>query len=206
MSQLHQLDAIERLVDIFDTVGIVYAIEGSIASSFHGAMRYTQDADMAVRSFLPLADQFFNLAKNEFYVSEQAMRDALNSAGSFNVIHFETAFKIDVFVLGPGEFEQHVLERREKVRLNDVSRRDVCVVSPEDIILLKLRWFLAPRPRSRGRARSSPRGARCTVPSSPTADVGFWLFGSFCATTRFRGASEPSRFAGRPAGFVVRLN
>ena len=200
MSQLHQLDAIERLVDIFDTVGIVYAIGGSIASSFHGAMRYTQDADMAVRSFLPLADQFFNLAKNEFYVSEQAMRDALNSAGSFNVIHFETAFKIDVFVLGPGEFEQHVLERREKVRLNDVSRRDVCVVSPEDIILLKLRWFLATE------CTSQQQWADILGPSSPTADVGFWLFGSFCATTRFRGASEPSRFAGGPAGFVVRLN
>lgn len=143
MTELHQLDAVERMIDIFDTVGIVYAIGGSIASSFHGAMRYTQDADIAAKPFSPLADQFFGLAKNEFYVSEQAMRNALNSGSSFNVIHFETAFKIDIFVLGPGEFERHLLERRQRVRLGDASRRDVCVVSAEDIILLKLRWFRA---------------------------------------------------------------
>jgi hypothetical protein len=27
------------------------------------------------------------------------------------------------------------------LRLSETSRRDVCVVSPEDIVLLKLRWF-----------------------------------------------------------------
>ena len=69
------------------------------------------------------------------------MEEALSSHRSFNVIHFETSFKVDLFVQGPSEFEQRLLERGKRLRLSDTGRRDVAVVSPEDIILLKLRWF-----------------------------------------------------------------
>ncbi len=69
------------------------------------------------------------------------MEEALRSHGSFNVIHFATAFKIDLFVRGPSEYEGRLWERRHMLRLSDESSRDVSVVSPEDIILLKLGWF-----------------------------------------------------------------
>jgi len=103
--------------------------------------RFTQDADIAVKPFLPVADEFFNAVKDEFYVSKEAMGEALRSHGSFNLIHFETSFKIDLFVQGPSEFEQQLLIRSRRVKLSTPGSREVCVVSPEDIVLLKLRWF-----------------------------------------------------------------
>jgi len=141
VGETRHLDVVERLVDVFDTLGIAYAIGGSVASSTYGTMRFTQDTDIVVQPFPRTADKFYDSVKDEFYISEEAMQQALNSCGSFNLIHFETSFKIDVFVLGPGEFEQRLLARRRTAKLSDASRRDLSVVSPEDIILLKLRWF-----------------------------------------------------------------
>jgi hypothetical protein len=134
-------EIIERLTDVLDSLGICYAIGGSVASSLYGTVRFTRDADITVQSFSPFAGRLYELLKDEFYVSREAMEEALRSHGSFNVIHFETAFKIDLFIQGPGEFEGRLLDRRHVLRLSDMSPRDVCVVSPEDIILLKLRWF-----------------------------------------------------------------
>jgi hypothetical protein len=134
-------EVIERLADVLDSLGLRYAIGGSVASALYGTVRFTRDADITVQPFSPLADRLYELLKEEFYVSREAMDEALRSHGSFNVIHFETAFKIDLFIQGPGEFEGRLLDRRHMLRLSDTSSRDISVVSPEDIILLKLRWF-----------------------------------------------------------------
>ncbi|MCX5647256.1 MAG: hypothetical protein NTZ17_21625 [Phycisphaerae bacterium] len=136
-------EVIERFADVLDSLGIRYAIGGSVASALYGIVRFTRDADITVQPFSSVADKLFDLLKEAFYVGREAMEEALRSHGSFNVIHFETAFKIDIFVQGPGEFEQRLLVRRKKARLSDTSRRDLYIVSPEDIILLKLRWFSA---------------------------------------------------------------
>ena len=132
---------IERLADVLDGLGIRYAIGGSLASALYGTVRFTRDADITVQPFSSAADRLCDLLEDEFYVSRQGMEEALRSYRSFNVIHFETAFKIDIFVQGPSELEQRLLDRSRMLRLSDASRRDVSVVSPEDIVLLKLCWF-----------------------------------------------------------------
>lgn len=141
MGEVQYIEIVQRLIRVLDTLDIPYAIGGSMASSTYGMRRFTQDADIAVRPFLPVADKFFDMVKDEFYISKEAMEEALRSHGSFNLIHFETSFKIDLFVQRPSEFEQQLLIRSRRVKLTDTAAREVCVVSPEDIILLKLRWF-----------------------------------------------------------------
>ncbi|OHB63408.1 MAG: hypothetical protein A2Y76_13965 [Planctomycetes bacterium RBG_13_60_9] len=136
-------EVVERLTDLLDSLGVRYAVGGSIASSLYGTVRFTRDADITVQLSSPVADKLYDLLKDEFYVSRQAMEEALSLRRSFNIIHFETAFKVDLFVQGSSEFEQRLLERSRRLRLSGTSRRDVCVVSPEDIVLLKLRWFEA---------------------------------------------------------------
>jgi hypothetical protein len=132
---------IERLADVLDSLSIRYAIGGSVASALYGTVRFTRDADITVQPFSRVADRLYGLLKDEFYVSREAMEEALRSHGSFNVIHFETAFKIDLFIQGPSAFEGGLWDRRRMLRLSDMSPRDVSVVSPEDIVLLKLRWY-----------------------------------------------------------------
>ncbi|MDY0357761.1 MAG: hypothetical protein RBR19_17900 [Sedimentisphaerales bacterium] len=139
MSELREIQVLERLAEVLDSLGIPYAIGGSIASSVYGTVRFTRDADIAVLPFAAAADRFYAMLKDEFYVSEEAMQQALSCCGSFNIVHFETAFKIDLFLLGPSEFEQQLLVRSRMVRLGETPESDLCFVSPEDVILLKLR-------------------------------------------------------------------
>ena len=139
MSEMREIEVLEHLADVLDTLGIPYAIGGSIASSMYGTVRFTRDADIGVYPFTSVADKFYAMLKDEFYVSEEAMQQALGCCGSFNIIHFETAFKIDFFLLGPGDFEQQLVVRSKMVRLGESPESDLCFVSPEDVILLKLR-------------------------------------------------------------------
>jgi len=132
---------IERLADVLDSLGVRYAVGGSVASALYGTVRFTRDADLTVKPFSQVADRLYELLQDEFYISREAMEEALRSHGSFNVIHFETAFKIDLFIQGPRALEGRLWERRHMLKLSDESSRDVPVVSPEDIILLKLDWF-----------------------------------------------------------------
>jgi hypothetical protein len=139
VSELREIQVLERLAEVLDALGIPYAIGGSIASSVYGTVRFTRDADIAMLPFPSAADKFYTMLKDEFYVNEEAMQQALGCCGTFNIIHFDTAFKIDIFLLGPSDFEQQLLVRSRMVRLGETPESDLCFVSPEDVILLKLR-------------------------------------------------------------------
>ncbi len=141
MSDGEQVAVIKKLTDVLDELKIMYAIGGSIASSLYGTVRFTQDADITVKAFRGVVDQLYERLKDKFYLSRDAMAQALDSAGSFNTIHLETSFKIDVFIQGPSEFERQLLVRSRRVRLSNSEEKRFCVVSPEDIVLLKLGWY-----------------------------------------------------------------
>jgi hypothetical protein len=109
--------------------------------SLYGKVRFTRDADITVEPFAKQAQNLFDALKPHYYVSKEAMSQALEQHSSFNVIHLESAFKIDVFVRKDTAFEKQVLDRRKELKLSDAFEKSFFVVSPEDIILLKLRWY-----------------------------------------------------------------
>ncbi len=141
MDSPQELKTIRKLTDLLDQLNIVYAIGGSIASSIYGVVRFTQDADITVSPFPSVADELYEILKDGFYISKQAMYQALESRGSFNVIHFETSFKIDIFVQADDDFEKQLLARSRKIDLGDLLDKALSFISPEDIILLKLKWY-----------------------------------------------------------------
>lgn len=141
MDNIQEIAVIQTLTDVLDKLNIPYAISGSMASSLYGAVRFTQDADITVEPFLPVADELYRILKKDFYISQEAMYNALHSRTSFNLIHFATAFKIDLFVMADSEFQKQMFSRRRKFPLGDSSAKPLSFVSPEDIILLKLDWY-----------------------------------------------------------------
>ena len=66
---MREIEVLERLAAVLDTLGIPYAIGGSIASSMYGTVRFTRDADIGVYPFTSVADKFYQMLKDEFYVS-----------------------------------------------------------------------------------------------------------------------------------------
>jgi hypothetical protein len=143
MSEPQELLVLAEFAGALDELGIAYAIGGSVASSIYGQVRFTQDVDITTEPFDDRAEKLYELLKSQYYINKQAMYQALKSGESFNVIHFETAFKIDVFVRKETAFQRQLLARRRLLRLSDSIDRDFSIVSPEDVILLKLQWYRA---------------------------------------------------------------
>ena len=141
MSDSKELLILEDFTGILEQLGIAYAIGGSLASSIYGKVRFTQDADITVEPFESRAENLFERLKPSYYISQEAMYEALKRHSSFNIIHYESAFKIDVFISGSTTFEKQLMSRKKQVKLSGSMEKLFLVVSPEDIILLKLQWY-----------------------------------------------------------------
>jgi len=124
-----------------DALGVPYAIGGSFASALHGVMRATMDADLVADLRLEHAEPLAQALGDVFYADVEMIRDAIHHHSSFNVIHLETMFKVDVFVAKPRAFDRSQLERRQLHLLSEDPEHRVFVISAEDIILSKLEWY-----------------------------------------------------------------
>lgn len=136
---MNQKETLFDLLKRLDHHQIEYFITGSFASNLHGVPRMTQDADIIVRASL---NQLLKLAQDlskEFYVTEEAVREAVRLQRMFNVIHFEAGYKFDLIPLKDDSFDQSRFQRRLSVTLDD---KIVYFSSAEDIILAKLQWSL----------------------------------------------------------------
>jgi hypothetical protein len=76
-----------------------------------------------------------------FYADVEMMREAVRHHSSFNVIHLDTMFKVDVFVAKPREFDRSQLARRQSYVLSENPPRRAYITSAEDIVLAKLEWY-----------------------------------------------------------------
>lgn len=124
-----------------EQIGIPYAVGGSLASSLHGVMRSTLDVDIVADMKLEHVRPLVAALAQEFYADDDMMREAIERHSSFNLIHYETAFKVDIFIRKRRAFDQMQLKRRRMAVIATDPERSIYVVSPEDTILAKLEWY-----------------------------------------------------------------
>jgi hypothetical protein len=139
-----QGDAIHVILlvtDVFEKMRIPYAVGGSISSSVHGIMRSTMDVDIVADMRLEHISGFIEALSTAFYADDEMIRDAVNRRCSFNLIHFATAYKVDVFIPKQRAFDRMQLERRVATLITAEPERTIYVTSPEDIILSKLELY-----------------------------------------------------------------
>lgn len=134
------VSALLPVVQAFDDLGVAYLIGGSVASTHHGIARTTLDADLVAD--LPEAKVRALVSRLEatYYIDADSIRDAIRRRASFNVIHLESAFKVDVYVLSDRPFDRTSFTRARASRL-DPEVREMLIESPEDVILHKLEWY-----------------------------------------------------------------
>ncbi|MDL1877717.1 hypothetical protein FBQ85_21515 [Cytophagia bacterium CHB2] len=122
-----------------DHLKIPYYISGGVASIIYGEPRLTNDADLVIRIFPFHIPKLVQAFENEFVISAGAIQTALQGRRAFNMIHVDTAFKIDFYPISDDDdLEIDAFARR---RLNDIGAGEVWLASAEDVILAKLRWF-----------------------------------------------------------------
>lgn len=123
-----------------DKLGIVYLVGGSFASSVHGIPRSTEDVDFLVELSHASVEALVAELSPRFYIDADMIRDAIDRRATFNVIHLETMFKVDMFVSSGSALLREEMSRRQGFDLGDPARR-VYVCSPEDIVVQKLDWY-----------------------------------------------------------------
>ena len=132
-----------RVVRILDELGIAYVLGGSLASSLVGEPRATADIDLAILIDLDQASALVRALSRDFYISEEAVKDAVRRGTSFNAVHLESVTKVDLFVLGDDVLDRRQLERRVRVLVTEDPPQQLWIGSAEDQILRKLAWYRA---------------------------------------------------------------
>lgn len=80
-----------QITGVLDRLGIRYLVGGSLASSVHGEPRSTNDIDLVVDFREEHIEAFVEAVRPDYYASVDAIRDAVRSGHSFNVIHMDAA-------------------------------------------------------------------------------------------------------------------
>jgi len=134
------LAATTPVVEALEQLEVPYHIGGSVASSLNGIPRLTIDVDIVANLKLEHVRPLIRLLEADYYIDEDAVRDAIQRRSSFNVIHLASILKVDVFIPKSRLFDQEELHRVRLITLES-SERSFYVASPEGTILNKLEWF-----------------------------------------------------------------
>jgi hypothetical protein len=127
-----------RVVAALDRADVPYMITGSVASASWGAPRATQDIDIVIAPVLGSLQRLLaEFPTEKYYVSREAALDAYGRESLFNVIDFETGWKIDLVMRKARPFSQTEFDRRIKETL---FGQEVFVATAEDVLLAKLEW------------------------------------------------------------------
>jgi hypothetical protein len=121
---------------------IEYFITGSVASIVYGEPRLTHDIDTALSlneyNAVRISEAFL---LKEFYCPplEIIKNEALRSnRGHFNIIHLETGFKADIYIIGNDDFQLWALANKKEI---EFLGKKLPIAPPEYVIIKKLEFY-----------------------------------------------------------------
>lgn len=132
--------ALLPVVEALEALGVPYHVGGSVASSFTGIARTTQDADLVADLQSQHAAPLSRSLEGRYYADPERIAHGISRRSSFNVIHLDTMYKVDVFVSKDTPFARDNMERRISLEIPGLGR-SLYLASPEDIVLHKLLWY-----------------------------------------------------------------
>ncbi len=139
-------ETLRDFVSLFDRLGLSYAVMGGLAVRVYGIPRPTYDVDFTVAIARERLPELYRAITDAGYtVPEPYESGWIDQIAGMPVVksrfYFEgTAIDVDIF-LAESAYQESLMSRRARHPLDD---RLVWLVSPEDLILLKL---IAHRPR-----------------------------------------------------------
>jgi hypothetical protein len=130
-----------RVTGVLEELGVPYVIGGSLASTLHGMIRTTQDSDIITGMGSEHIASFVSSLQGDFFVDEEMIADAIQHNSSFNIIHRDTMFKVDIFIPRPRPFQQSQISRAQRQSFALENEISANFASAEDTVLSKLEWY-----------------------------------------------------------------
>jgi hypothetical protein len=129
---------IERITGLLDEAEVPYMLTGSFASGFYGSPRASQDIDIVVAPKLGTLKRFLRLLpEDKYYVDHDAALDAYGAESLFNVVDFQTGWKVDLIVRKSRPFSIAEFDRKARAEFAGAL---IFVASAEDVLIAKLEW------------------------------------------------------------------
>ncbi|MHB9112359.1 MAG: nucleotidyl transferase AbiEii/AbiGii toxin family protein [Thermoleophilia bacterium] len=132
-----ELELIKYVASRLKEAGIEYMMTGSMAMAVYATPRMTRDIDMIIQVSTDDTGKIVSLFRDDFYIDETSVRQAVQNRGMFNIIHNKSIIKVDFIVRKDEKYRALEFLRRQQI---DIEGVPVSIVAPEDLILSKLVW------------------------------------------------------------------
>jgi hypothetical protein len=139
---MQELESFLVFIRKFNSLNIQYMTTGSVAGIVYGEPRLTHDIDIVLKIFGDHASQICKIfPPDEFYCPpEEVIRteSCRESRGNFNIIHHETGFKADIYLIGKDPLHLWAFAKRRKIEING---EPVFFAPPEYVVIRKLEYY-----------------------------------------------------------------
>ncbi|MEK7635696.1 MAG: DUF6036 family nucleotidyltransferase [Patescibacteria group bacterium] len=131
-------EVFKKVINLLSKYNIPYMLTGGLAVTVWGRARSTLDIDIVLDIKKDDIKRLANAFQKDFHIDEETIEMALDKKISFNAIDRETNTTIDCYLVGNNKYEAGRFQR--KIIRNMLGIK-VNVISPEDLILIKLQWY-----------------------------------------------------------------
>jgi hypothetical protein len=139
---MQDLNLFALYIDILGKHQIPYFVTGSVASIVYGDPRLTHDIDFVINLNNVNIDIFLKaFPSDQFYCPpEEVIRTEMNRSarGHFNLIHHETGFKADIYLIGSSELQHWAMQNCKQI---DFAGSKINIAPPEYVIIMKLEFY-----------------------------------------------------------------
>lgn len=131
---------LKAIAKILDDRNIQYFVTGGFAVSVWGRPRFTADIDLVVtidELAVPVLVKELKKLSSSVYIDIDQMKDALERKSEFNFIEANAGIKVDFWILD-SDIDRQAMDRRQ---YKIIQRQKIAFISPEDLIISKLKWY-----------------------------------------------------------------
>lgn len=129
-----------KIVEILDRLGINYLVTGSMAAMAYGEPRLTNDIDIVADiKYFHIPGLLESFPAEQFYISDEAIREAILYKKQFNIIYPASGLKIDVVIREDSIFNKSRFSRIRRIK--PANYYEANFASPEDIIVMKMKYY-----------------------------------------------------------------
>jgi hypothetical protein len=131
---------LEKVISALDNLRVPYLVTGSVAAMAYGEPRLTNDIDIvAALEDKHIPDLLNAFSSDEFYISEEAMKEAVRHQKQFNIIHPTSGLKVDIIIRHDTPFDDSRFSRVR--RIHPAETYQAYFASPEDVIIKKMEYY-----------------------------------------------------------------
>lgn len=133
-------ELLQKIIEALDGLHIPYLVTGSVAAMAYGEPRLTNDIDIVAavkEQHIPALLAAF--PADEYYISDEMIREAIQYQGQFNIIHPASGLKVDIIIRSDSPFDASRFRRTRRIQPAETYEADFA--SPEDVIIKKMEFY-----------------------------------------------------------------